>query len=121
MKKVLIVDDEPLLLELLETRLKSRYQVISAFNGEEAKDLALKLKPDLILSDILMPKMDGYQLFQTLQSHVETRQIPFVILSAVQDTQSLFRAKEIGITDYLMKPIHLDDLPDILGRYITSF
>ena len=117
-KKILIIDDEPLLLELLEKRLSPRYDVIAAFNGEEGLESALHHRPDLILCDILMPKMDGFELCRTLRMHEQTRRIPFVILSAVADSASIERAKELGIVDYLIKPMHLEELPGLLKRYV---
>ncbi|HTL70713.1 MAG TPA: response regulator [Candidatus Eisenbacteria bacterium] len=117
-KKVLVVDDEPLLLELLEKRLSPHYEVLAAFNGEEGLESAMNHRPDLILSDLLMPKMDGFELRRTLRLHEHTREIPFVILSAVADMSSIEKAKELGILDYLIKPMHLEELPGLIKRYV---
>ncbi len=117
-KRILVVDDEPLLLSLLETRLSPRYEVLTAMDGEEALRFARSHRPDLILSDLLMPKMDGAELARSLRCHVETNRIPLVILSALEDTASIRRAQEAGAVDYLMKPVHLTDLPELVARYI---
>jgi PleD family two-component response regulator len=116
-KKILIVDDEKEHGDLLEQRLGPRYEIVRAHDGQEALDSARASKPDLILSDIRMPKMDGYELLRTLKSHTETQHIPFVILSAIGDTDSIYRGKELGAADYWIKPVHLGELPDLVRRY----
>jgi CheY-like chemotaxis protein len=117
MKRILIVDDEQAHTDLLAQRLGARYQVTRALDGMEALDSAMKQKPDLILSDISMPKMDGYELLSKLKSHTETKNIPFVIVSANGDMDAIYRSKEMGADDYWIKPVHLEELPDLVKRY----
>lgn len=116
-KKILIVDDETAHVDILEQRLGTRYSIVRAYDGQQAFDTAMSQKPDLILSDIRMPKMDGYELLRTLKNHTETQHIPFVILSAVGDLDSIYRGKELGAADYWIKPVHLGELPDLVKRY----
>jgi len=118
MKKILIVDDEPQFLELLKEKLIGRYRVVAALDGESGIQMALDEKPDLILSDILMPHMDGYEMLEALQKHGETKNIPFIMLTAVEDTSSIYKAKDYGVTDYLIKPAHLEELTNLLKRYL---
>ncbi len=117
-KKILIVDDEPLFLELLEQRLSPRYRVFSALDGAEAIEMAREHRPDLILSDLIMPRMDGLQLFEILKGRSETARTPFIILSADGDSTSIRRACDQGVSDYLIKPLHLEDLPAVIEKYL---
>ena len=117
-KKILVIDDEPGFVEILHARFDSRYEVCEAFDGETGFKKAVQEKPDLILLDILMPKMNGYELLKKLKSHVGTRDIPVVMLTDVTETHSITEARELGMVDYLIKPLHLDDLPEIVRRYV---
>lgn len=118
MKTVLVVDDEPLFLELLEQRLGARYRVITALDGAEGLALARSHRPHLILSDLKMPRMDGLQLFDALRSDPETARLPFLILSADGESSSIRHATERGVSDYLIKPLHLEDLAGVVERYL---
>ena len=117
MKKILIVDDEPELLELLKGRLKGRYEIITAPDAEKGFERAVGEAPDLILSDLMMPNVDGFQLLDRLKQHFSTRHIPFVIISAFGESRQIMKAQEMGATDFLIKPLHLEELPDIVRRY----
>jgi PleD family two-component response regulator len=117
LKKILIIDDEVDFVDLLGLRLAGHYKILKAYNGAEALETAKNEKPDLILSDLMMPKMDGFQLLENLKKHVDTEHIPFVILSADEDSRTIFKAQEMGVADYLIKPTHLDTLPDVLARF----
>lgn len=116
-KKILIVDDEPDLIDILKQRLESRFRIISAPNGREGFDKAVTERPDLILSDILMPEADGYSLFTQLKKHVQTKDIPVVFISALGESSEILKATQMGVADYLIKPLHLDELPDLVKKY----
>lgn len=118
MKKILVVDDEPVFCELVKQCLGSFYSVLSAFDGREGLESATTNAPDLILSDILMPKLDGFSLLQHLKKNPSTADIPVVFLSAVQDSRSIEEATRLGATDYLLKPMHMDQLPELVKRYV---
>lgn len=118
-KKILIVDDEPGMVELLQACLPSRrYEVLTAQDGAEALQVARNEHPDLILVDLLMPKMDGYELLKHLEGGADTHNIPTVVLTAVQDTSSILRAQNLGARDYLLKPFHVEDVPKVVARHI---
>jgi len=108
---ILIVEDVPNVLELLEVTLRFKgYAVITARNGEEALEVIAKQRPVLIVTDILMPKMDGYALVQKLRLNVDTRPIPVVFLSATYVTpEDKDFALSLGAARFMEKPIDTED------------
>lgn len=103
--KVLIVDDEPKNVRLLEAFLISGgRQVVKAFNGEEALQQVQQERPDLILLDVMMPMMDGYQVLKQLKADDRWRDIPVIMISALDDINKVTQCIERGAEDYLTKP-----------------
>jgi serine phosphatase RsbU (regulator of sigma subunit) len=103
--KILIVDDEPFNIDYLEQELEDLgYATISASNGQEALDLISAESPDMILLDIMMPVMDGFEVLARLKSNDSWRHIPVVIISAMSDMESVTKGIEMGAADYLPKP-----------------
>lgn len=104
-EQVLLVDDNPQNLKILYDTLDSgHYRLLLANNGEKALAIAEKSKPDLILLDIMMPGMDGYQVCESLKSNPLLRDIPVVFLSALDDVESKVKGFEKGGVDYIAKP-----------------
>ena len=104
--KILVVDDEPDILEFLEYNLnKEGYQVLTASNGEEGLVLAETEKPDLIILDIMMPKMDGVEVCRTLRSKPMFDKALIAFLTAREEDYSQIAALEVGGDDYITKPI----------------
>ncbi len=104
--KILVVDDEPDILEFLEYNLnKAGYQVFTASNGEEGVVLAEKEKPDLIILDIMMPKMDGVEVCRTLRSKPMFDKTLIAFLTAREEDYSQIAALDVGGDDYITKPI----------------
>ncbi len=100
------VDDVPDNLDILETLLKSRgYRTVKASDGQQALEIIKKTKPDLILLDVKMPKMDGYEACSRLQSDQELSYIPVIFLTALAEGQDRAKALALGAADYLTKPI----------------
>lgn len=112
------MDDEPRVLELVRAVLPSECDFFVAHDGAEGYEEALRVRPDLILADILMPVMDGYTMLRKLRGNPDTRDIPTVMLTARTDTSSIFHAQELGASDYLMKPFQVDEVPAIVRRHI---
>ncbi len=107
---ILVVEDEHTLRRLLEYRLGKLYDVRTAANGEEALERIAEKIPDLIISDIMMPKMDGFALQNAVQSQMETRAIPFIFLTAKADEQSRAKGMRTGVDDYITKPFDIEQL-----------
>ena len=110
-KKILVVDDEPSVLKVLKRRLESKhYDVITAEDGLEGLEKALEGKPDLIISDIMMPTMDGYTFIKKLKAKPGFSRIPVIILTAKEKMQDLFLFEGIKECDYIVKPFETEEL-----------
>ncbi len=103
--KILIVDDEPLNIEVLGGTLEELGEILFASNGEEAIELAARENPDLILLDVMMPGMDGYQVCQKLKDTPGAENIPVIFATALSDENDEAKGFEIGAVDYITKPI----------------
>jgi CheY-like chemotaxis protein/anti-sigma regulatory factor (Ser/Thr protein kinase) len=111
MKKILIIDDDPAMQSLAAKLLQARgYQTLGAGDGSEGLELARKYSPDLIICDVQMPNMDGYQTLAALQQDPQTATIPFVFLTGVTGRQNQRYAMGLGADDYLTKPYTVKEL-----------
>ena len=118
---ILAVDDEPVNLKLIETALAPRgYKIITAKNGEEAVNIARTQKPDLILMDILMPKMDGYTASSEIRKDPKTRDIPIIMITSAGHDLNKKLADGIGATGYIVKPFMIDDLNNKINETLQS-
>lgn len=116
-KRILIVDDEPDVINLLVKTLEPEgYEIIAARDGEQALELAEKEPPDLIILDLVMPKMDGYTTALKLRSLDATRSVPIIILTVKKETRNIIDAYETKINDYVTKPFDIDDLKNRVRR-----
>ena len=119
MKKILVVDDEDDILHFLEMVLREKgYQVTTASGGHEALTRAQIDKPDLVLLDIMMPQMDGWEVLKLLRVDEETRRIPVAMLSARTEAKDRVQGLQEGAIDYICKPFSLTEL---LGKIETIF
>lgn len=104
-KKILIADDEVDLVETLTYRLDAAgFEVIAAHDGMEGLAKARKEKPDLIILDVMMPKMDGYQVCRLLKFSKDTKDIPIIMLTARSQDQDRITGQEVGADIYITKP-----------------
>jgi len=103
--KVLVVDDEPNNLRLMMHILRDSYQLAFASSGEEALEAVLKSEPELILLDIMMPEMDGYEVCEILKADETTRDIPIIFITAMNDVKDETKGFALGAVDYITKPI----------------
>jgi len=103
MKKIIIIEDEETLLGLLQKKLSQDYQVEIARDGQEGLEKIKEDKPDLILLDIVMPKMGGFEVMEALNKDGELKRIPIIIISNSGQPVELGRAKELGVKDWLIK------------------
>jgi DNA-binding response OmpR family regulator len=108
---ILVVDDQPVLLENIRLALEAEgYQVWTAEDGVEALDILKKEQMDLIMADIAMPRMNGYQLYEQVREDPHWVMIPFIFLTARALDSDIRYGKEMGVDDYLTKPIQPEDL-----------
>jgi len=115
--KILIVDDEPFNVDYLEQELQElNYETITAGNGQSALEKVQAEVPDLVLLDIMMPVMDGFSVLARIQADPNLRNIPVIIISAMNDLKSMVKGIEMGAEDYLSKPFE----PVLLHARITS-
>jgi DNA-binding response OmpR family regulator len=114
---VLVADDDPDILALVRFRLeRDGYEVLSAPDGETALDLALARTPDLALLDVMMPRLDGYEVTRRLREHGPTTTIPIILLTARVQEPDLERGFEAGADDYVTKPFS----PQALGERVQA-
>jgi two-component system, sensor histidine kinase and response regulator len=109
---ILVVDDEPLILDMVQEMLMMEgYKTILANSAEEALELLdSRTLPNLIISDINMPGMNGFEFYQEVQKRKSLNVVPFIFLSALYDQPNVWHGKELGVDDYLMKPFTREDL-----------
>ena len=105
MKKILLVDDEPDIVEFLKYNLEQQnFEVIVGHNGEEALQKLVE-KPDLILLDIMMPKLDGFETCKRIREKKEFENVPIIFLTAKSGEIDEIKGLELGASDYIQKPI----------------
>jgi putative two-component system response regulator len=120
LQKILIVDDEPADRILLRKILSKNYVIAEASDGEEAADLAHSEKPDLILMDIMMPKVDGYNACYRIKQDPLTAEIPVVMLTGLNHELNVSLAEKMGATGYLTKSLEPRELLDRIGELLCS-
>ena len=103
--KVLIVDDEPTNLELLGEILRDRYQLSFATNGQKAIDVVQKIRPDIVLLDVMMPGISGYETCKRLKSSSETAKIPVIFVTSLGEVEDERHGFDVGGVDYIIKPV----------------
>jgi CheY-like chemotaxis protein len=119
MKKVLVIEDHPHLRELLRAQIKLKgFAAITAKNGREGIETAIAEKPDLILMDIIMPEMDGWEATRILREVTETKEVPIVAMTALFRPSDLQSCIEAGCNDYISKPFTLEELRNKMTRLI---
>ena len=120
-KTILIVDDDPTILVLLEVNLQlDGYEVIKARDGLEGVELAKASRPDLILMDVMMPKMDGLTARREILDIPELADIPFVFLSAAAQRSDIKKGRDLGAADYITKPFDPEELLAVVERLVAA-
>ncbi len=108
--KVLIVDDEEVNIRIIEAYLNKEYEIIKGQNGKEAMNKISQYKPDIVLLDIMMPQISGYDVCKSIKENEATRCIPVVMITALSGLEAKIKAIEVGADDYLTKPINRIEL-----------
>ena len=119
-KRILICEDEPDMRGLLQSMIESAdYDVITAEDGQKGLDLAIKERPDMILLDLVMPKLSGFEVLEKLRYEPATQEIPVIILSNLGQEKEVSKGKALGAVDYLIKAdVHLTEILDKIGKHI---
>ena len=123
--KILVVDDEIYIVHILDFSLGMEgYEVITALDGEQALERVKAEKPDLIVLDIMMPKLDGYEVCKNIKSSAETQHIPVILLSAKGRNVDQKLGFDVGADDYITKPFSprklVERINQLLGQTITE-
>jgi CheY-like chemotaxis protein len=122
MAKILIAEDERDIRDLVAFTLRfAGYEVFAAANGEEAVDLAPKVNPDLILMDVRMPRMTGYEACRLIKLNPDLKDIPVVFLSAKGQEAEIQQGLEAGAEEYLLKPFAPDQLTSHVKTILEKF
>ena len=117
---VLAVDDVPINLLLVEKMLsRFNFRLRRASNGQQALEEIRRERPDLVLLDLLMPVMDGFELLRTLRSNPETADIRVVILSALNSNEDIVRGYQLGANDFITKPVVMEKLINCVATQLT--
>jgi DNA-binding response OmpR family regulator len=120
-KKILVVDDEVDLVETLRFPLEMEgYHVLVSYNGEDALNQARKENPDLILLDLMLPKLDGYKVCRLLKFDERYKHIPILMLTAKTQEKDKVLGLETGADEYITKPFEMDYLIDKVKAYLSK-
>lgn len=120
-EKVLVVDDEPVIAQMLTDRFQELYvNVLRARNGVEALEMAWEHVPDLILLDVMMPKIDGFEVAKILKENPRTAGIPIIFLTALSEVKDEVRGLQVGADDFITKPFHFDELLDRVSKVLQK-
>ena len=120
-KKILVVDDEPDVVELIERTLRNEgFEVVSAYDGIGAVDLADSERPDLVLLDIMMPMMSGYEVCQQIKTNPQTRHIPVLCLSSAHTLDARAESLKAGAEDLVTKPFLPAELVAQISRHLPK-
>ncbi len=118
-KKILIVDDERDIVETLAFMLKQKgYECIAAYDGEEGLKLAKEEAPDLIILDVMMPKINGYKICRLLKFDTKYKEIPIIMVTARGQAQDIQIGEETGADEYITKPFEFNELFDTVQKYV---
>ncbi len=120
-KKILIVEDEESLLKLESILLTSKgYDVKGVSNGQAALDALDTVKPDLILLDIMLPEIDGFEVCRRIKSAPETRHIPIIMLTAKKSREDMARGEQVGADWYITKPFKSAMVIETIQRFLAK-
>jgi DNA-binding response OmpR family regulator len=120
-KKILVVDDEVDLVKTIQFSLElGGYEVLVSYNGEDALNEARKENPDLILLDIMLPKLDGYKVCRLLKFDEQYKHIPILMMTAKTQEKDKLMGKETGANEYITKPFDIEELMEKIKEYLKQ-
>jgi len=120
-RKILVVDDERHIVKLVEVNLKKHgYEVVTAYDGVEALEKVEAEKPDMLVLDVMMPRMNGFDVLKRLQANPHTQEIPVIMLTAKAQDADIFKGWQSGVSSYLTKPFNPRELLTFVERIFQS-
>ena len=120
MKKILIIEDNEMNIQVLQEMLEDNYNLIISTNGYSGIDNAVKTRPDLILLDIMLPDVNGFQIAKELKTFNSTKEIPILFISAVTNENVIKSSSKLGVEGYIVKPFQKEKLENKILEIITS-
>ena len=121
MKKILIIEDEPDIRDMfVEALIEEGFEAIGAKNGRVGIQMIREYLPCLIICDVTMPELDGYQVLTTLRQNPATTTIPFIFMSALSNDTERYEAMRLGANDYLAKPCTVEKLLETIAKFSNS-
>ncbi|MBI5020299.1 MAG: response regulator [Ignavibacteriales bacterium] len=122
LKTVLFIDDESMWLEAIRLSLKGeKFKILTADGGEDALKKLEKKKPDLIMSDVRMPFMNGFDLYEKIKGNPKFKDIPYVFMSSIDDFDAKRTAKDLGADGYIEKPFDSNQIKTIVIDFLDRF
>jgi two-component system OmpR family response regulator len=120
-KRVLVVDDDPVIVRLLEVNFRLEgFEVATASGGDEAIELALERRPDIIVLDVMMPQVDGWEVVDRIRALPRIADVPILFLSARTSEEDRARGLALGVVDYVTKPFDPQDLTALVRRHLEG-
>ena len=118
-KKILLIDDNRNIVTMLSNRLRlNEYEVVTAYDGEEGLEKVLKETPDLIIVDVIMPKMDGYTFVKHVKANQSINHIPIIVLTSKDKIKDLLQTE--GVRGYIIKPCRSEDLLEVVSKCLKE-
>lgn len=119
-KKILIVDDEADIVETLKFVLEAEgYECYAAYDGEDGLNIAKEVTPDLMILDVMMPKINGYKISRLLKYDKKYKDIPIIMITARSQEEDKLIGEESGVNEYITKPFELDDVVKTVRKYLN--
>jgi len=118
--KIMIVDDDPTNIEIVTEILEDSYEIKSVFSGEEALEVIYSFKPDIVLLDIMMPGIDGYEVCKIIRADERIKDITILLVSAKAMAKEMKKGFEVGADDYITKPFEHDDLELQIAKHVKN-
>ena len=118
--RILIVDDDPVVRRIVLELLNNRYTVITASTGVQLPDLLQKHKPDLVILDVMLPWLNGFELCRIIKTHSTEHQMPVLFLTGCKEKEDILTGQEVGASGYLTKPFYAKDLYREVERLLAA-
>jgi DNA-binding response OmpR family regulator len=120
MARVLLVDDHPKIVRLLQLALEKEHEVLVAYNGDDALQVAREFHPDFVVLDVVMPGLDGYRVLHRLKSSPETAQMTVIMLTVRDQPDDVMLGFTVGADYYVPKPFNTADIAALIRRHIAG-